>query len=322
MIWTLRDLPIVFEKLMTIGSEKSLLQAVADEQLAAGIGLGDLRSLLFRSAFDAIQARKPETAKAIYEVAWSLSDDRDLGANAYARRTYALSFSPRAQTELASICRATPPVFVTGCARSGTTLALRCIGGTISDSDVLWPEAWIFTLIDNPPTRTTVLKRGGSDRSFFAFVPPDVRVVHIVRHPADVCTSYLPGTTQYYLDSYRWLDEFAAAKRLFTAHPPENLTVVRYEDLLLEPDGVQNRIAAQFGVSFDHPFSRYHERNDRDTSVDRSGARRVWPPINAEAAYRHRTDSTHADRIGTFTAELGKSYGEFCEMFGYETHGA
>jgi len=142
----------------------------------------------------------------------------------------------------------------------------------------------------------------------------------MVRHPADTCTSRMPGREGYYVSPERWLAEHEAAKRLMANHPAERLIVMRYEDLLADPDAVQAKIAATWQVAFDLPFSRYHERNARDTSLDREGQPYLWPAIDREAAFRHRKTDKDAPQIASFTEALGPAYAEFCDMFGYETH--
>lgn len=293
---------------------------LVDAQEAAGFPPEKLRTAVFKSAFHSYLAGYHEQGALLYAIGWDVDPDPAMSGVARSLVPHAASHNPAIQSEISAICDQSKVIYITGCARSGTTLTIRCVGGTARDAHVFWREAWISAIRDASDASSIVLKRFGIDHHFFDLVPASAHVLHVVRHPADTCTSRMPGRDGFYVSPERWLAEHAAAKRLFAAHPADRLMVMRYEDLLSDPDAVQTAMADKWGVEFDLPFSRYHERNDRDTSVDREGQLYVWPPINPGAAFRHRKTDEDAERVATFTAALGPAYAEFCTMFGYDTH--
>lgn len=299
---------------------RKTIRDLIESERATGLSDQKLRAGLFKSAYQASLAGFRELGRLLYRMGWETDPDLTLAGVARSLVPHAVSHNTALQAEVSAICEARKVIYITGCARSGTTLTIRCVGGTAAEAHVFWREAWISAIREVGDASTIVLKRSGVDHRFFDLVPAGAHVLHVVRHPADTCTSRMPGREGFYVSPERWLAEHEAAKQLLAAHPAERLTVVRYEDLLSKPDAVQATLADKWGMQFDLPFSRYHERNGRDTSLDREGQPYVWPPVKPDAAFRHRKTDEDADRVSSFTSALGPAYAEFCDMFGYATH--
>ncbi len=56
---------------------------------------------------------------------------------------HSASHNPAIQSEIAAICDRSKVIYITGCARSGTTLTIRCVGGTAADAHVCGRVAWL-----------------------------------------------------------------------------------------------------------------------------------------------------------------------------------
>ena len=85
-------------------------------------------------------------------------------------------------------------VFVIGCGRSGTWLLMQLLS-TLKDQDIVPQELPVeaFGLFATRTSRLLIM------RHFLAYqtiqrIPPEVRIIYIVRHPYDVLTSHNPLT--------------------------------------------------------------------------------------------------------------------------------
>lgn len=161
-------------------------------------------------------------------------------------------------------------VFIAGCARSGTTLMLnmmRCCRQAFCD-DTERP------IVDFPVVRAgqpvIVLKRTATCWKTLSALPPEVALIYMVRHPFDVLTSKWGKQSSYYVTPERWIAEYDALEALQLSQPDRALEVVRYEDLVRDPDRVQRRLGDSLELTFTTPFSQFHTlRPLRDVGRDR-----------------------------------------------------
>ena len=144
-------------------------------------------------------------------------------------------------------------IYVMGCGRSGTWL-LTALMTTYEDLFVLAKELAIehFGLYQTTAS-TLVIKRNCDSYLFVERIPSQIKIIYIIRHPYDVLTSHNPVTgKKYHIDPERWLGEMLALQFLIDSKRP-NTQIIRYEDMVLNPDLVQVEIATFFGLSIKDP---------------------------------------------------------------------
>jgi len=150
-------------------------------------------------------------------------------------------------------------VFIAGCARSGTSLLKQLMA--VFDDTAVFPRerpVWHFQSMADRPETTLVVKRTSECHRTLQFLPVDVDLVYCVRHPYDCLTSSHPQTLQlrpYHVTRDRWFAEYAALDRLRHTQPWRRVTFVRYEDLVISSNAVQDAIAGDLGLRFDGTFT-------------------------------------------------------------------
>lgn len=130
-------------------------------------------------------------------------------------------------------------IFINGCSRSGTTLMLRLFRA-FKDTYTYPKEAHYtkFAELDAPES-FHVIKRNAKTRFDLDKIDSDIRIVHLVRHPYDVLTSFHPGSKRpdkFYLKPEQWLEHFDVFKRTINRATPPAHIVLRYEDVISDPD--------------------------------------------------------------------------------------
>ena len=139
---------------------------------------------------------------------------------------------------------------------------------------------------------------------------PEARIVCIVRDGRDVVRSILeaPWTAHRSLrrQAWKWTQCAQRARRLLYDYPRQ-FQVIRYEDLVLDPEMVLRRVNAFFGVDFDaaqldaggsSPAVPAHERQWKANAVERPDESRI------SAWRQHATDSERLIMNSMMGAEL------------------
>lgn len=155
-------------------------------------------------------------------------------------------------------------IHITGAARSGTTLMLAlmltcfAIDGGVARETRLWRAP-----VRN---RRIVLTKQPADEKLAVFLSrfdPKLHVIYMLRDPREVIVSRHGADPRRYWTNLRaWRESLAAAEPTF-AHP--RLHVVRYENLLHDPDAVQRSLAAAIPfLRSVRPFSSFHEVAELD----------------------------------------------------------
>ncbi len=143
---------------------------------------------------------------------------------------------------------------VVGCRRSGTTLMAELLGncfaldGRAAHEQSLWErvpfDGGVF--LTKKPSDTVRIRRA-------FLLDPDLYVIAMIRDPRDVVTSRHGSRPDVYFSSFwRW-EHYMYAIDALTRH--SRWLSVRYEDLIEDPDAVQDRIAAAF--PFLRPTARF-----------------------------------------------------------------
>ena len=150
-------------------------------------------------------------------------------------------------------------VHITGAARSGTTLMLALmltcfdIDGGMARETRLW----------RAPVRgrRIVLTKQPADENlalFLSRLDPKLHVIYMLRDPREVIVSrHGTDPNRYWTNLRAWRESVAAASR----HTGQRrLHIVRYEDLLNDPDTVQQALCkAMPFLRIVQPFSGFHE---------------------------------------------------------------
>lgn len=148
---------------------------------------------------------------------------------------------------------------IVGCHRSGTTLMAELVGncfaidGRADHEQALWaaiPPGHDIYLTKKPPDTVRI------HRVFL--LDPDLYVIAMIRDPRGVISSRHDSKPGVYFSSFwRW-ERYMEAIAALQAHP--RYLVVRYEDLVADPDAVQARIARAFDFLVPSgSFSRFPE---------------------------------------------------------------
>jgi len=98
-------------------------------------------------------------------------------------------------------------------------------------------------------------------RAFYAGRRPEVRFIVTIRDPRAILTSTHPRTREqgyHMMDPRSWRTNTFEHYR-YALHFDDTI-VVRYEQLVADPMGVQRSLTEFIGWTVDHPFDRYHER--------------------------------------------------------------
>lgn len=153
----------------------------------------------------------------------------------------------------------TNKIFITGCAKSGTTLLLRLFY-SFKDVEVVHVEIPLFRLIDMNSKNTLVAKRDA--QTIFSnslsvhtieiqktlIEDNNIKIINIVRDGRDVVES-----DRGYVPAQRWIDSLTQTFE----HMDNILLNVKYEQLVSTPDIVQGWIRDLTGLRPECKFSAY-----------------------------------------------------------------
>jgi hypothetical protein len=153
-------------------------------------------------------------------------------------------------------------IFIAGCGRTGTTL-IRDLMSCFQDTHVLvdgpYGEAPFSRFASISRTETHLLiKRTGECWQTLSLLPDDVGLIYCIRHPFDVLTSTHPLTQhvrRFHISLERWTSEYEALRALRVAQPNRHIFILRYEDLIHEPNLVQDKLAGHFNLIPDRRFT-------------------------------------------------------------------
>jgi hypothetical protein len=145
-------------------------------------------------------------------------------------------------------------IFLMGCGRSGTWLAYSLLS-MAEDAYVAFEEVDVgrFARIRSLKPHH-ILKRYAKSFETAHLIPASIGILWMVRHPFDVLTSHNPakGKRRFHIQPERWNCEMDAL-RIFVEHPRPNGMVLRYEDLVSDPERTVSQIAAKFDLAISNP---------------------------------------------------------------------
>ena len=143
---------------------------------------------------------------------------------------------------------------------------------------------------------------------------PDLKVVHLVRDGRDVALSFRSapfGPKHVYPAAQHWARVVTTAEAAGAALGAGSFLVVRYEDLVSDPERELRRICALLGEDYDPGMLDYHAR-DVPYPTDARNAANLQRPVLGDACGRWRTGlSLREQRIFEAVA------GEQLKRYGY-----
>lgn len=144
----------------------------------------------------------------------------------------------------------------------------------------------------------------------------DLRVVYLVRDPRDVVLSFKTSNIDLYhpyFSAQRWQEEQERGIELLENHE-ESVHVIRYENLLQEPEGAVEAVCSFLDLPFEEAMLYYYETEDAQAASDSSELfENVGVPIKSDNydKYRDRLPDEEVTLTEYFTREE-------LEQFGYE----
>lgn len=213
-------------------------------------------------------------------------------------------------------------IFICGCARSGTTMMLnmmRCYKDTYCE--LVERHFDYFALVENDDANI-VLKRNAASWKYILQVPLGIKIIYMVRNPMDVLTSKHPlDKKQYYVDISDWLGEFSAYKSLLGIRSiPDNLLVIRYEDLVSAPNEAQAMISEKWGLEAIEDFDQFHLIAAKDKASRFQAAMGKLRPPDVKSINKWRGDEQKRKYLLRLLPKHGLLMAEFLDKFGYSQH--
>ncbi|HTR00541.1 MAG TPA: sulfotransferase [Candidatus Acidoferrum sp.] len=167
-------------------------------------------------------------------------------------------------------------VHIVGCPRSGTTLLLELMGNCFDFSE---RTPFEFSIFRQFATQSgAVLSKHPTDILHVQPLlesDPTLHVIHILRDPRAVVASRHKAIRGYF-SNYRIWKDCERASRALLGHP--RFLQIRYEELVRDPDGVQQQILRRFRfLVFKHVFSEFskYARPVREAEEALNGLRAV-----------------------------------------------
>ena len=144
-------------------------------------------------------------------------------------------------------------IYIMGCGRSGTWL-LTGLFATYSDLEIIPKELGVENFgLYTTTKKALVIKRDFTSHLRIERIPERIELAYIIRHPFDVLTSYNPTTGgTYHILPHRWLSEMLALQYLLDSKR-NHTTIIKYEDLVREPQKSQTFIAEKLKLGIGHP---------------------------------------------------------------------
>lgn len=208
-------------------------------------------------------------------------------------------------------------IYIMGCGRSGTWL-LTGIMSTFEDVFLLADEGPVTRFANINASETVhVAKRNDIAYGTINLIPREIRILAIVRHPFDVLTSYNPTSQrEFHIAPLRWNLEMQALRWLVETKRPGTL-IVRYEDLVTNPNGTQKAIADFFKLRIRIPASEYGRsfRAPETAIAAMHGMRR--PDVNSIG--RWKRDPELVAYIAGLVPNLKPQLDWVSRQFGYKT---
>lgn len=166
-------------------------------------------------------------------------------------------------------------IVICGFSRAGTTMFYNMLRNTVSNFKFFDRECRALDLIDHPGNIVT--KRPLDSQEIEQIKKTSKKEVHFIfciRDPRALITSYHKRVPDDYFMSYDrmyFIPEGSpptmtkpGVRPTYDAYVKvrDQVTTVRYEDIVTDPNAVQTMLSDTFGFEFDEPISNYGENQD------------------------------------------------------------
>jgi hypothetical protein len=207
-------------------------------------------------------------------------------------------------------------IFVMGCGRSGTWL-LYSLLSRVMDAYTVFDEVDVGRFVrirSHKPVH--LLKRCYKSFESAHLIPQSIGVAWIVRHPFDVLTSHHPvrnSENDFHIEPGRWNGEMDALRHF--VEEGRNGIVLRYEDLVAEPDKTLQQVAATFGQELSGSASDLVSALDIPTQIRETmqGLRRV----TTDSVERWKSRPEFAARLKAVAPLIRERLPWVVDRFGY-----
>lgn len=207
-------------------------------------------------------------------------------------------------------------IFVMGCGRSGTWL-LAAVMTTLKDVDLIYKELHMeYFGLFSTSCSTLVLKRNYKSYETIENIPTKIGIVYIVRHPYDVLTSHNPALeNRYHVKLYNWLGEMQALQYLIDTGR-SNTKIIRYEDLVLNPEKIQSELASFFGLEVERTVDDLTETFKPNAATEEAmhGLRK----IDKNSINKFRNDPKNIQYLHRIRPRLGRMLEWVAQEFDYD----
>ncbi len=169
---------------------------------------------------------------------------------------------------------------IVGCPRSGTTLLMELMCTCFDSGGYCAHELSIFAPLE-PGAAGPYFTKQPNDIKQLGHIfhrDPQLHVIYMGRDPRAVITSKHRENPDQYFCNYRVWSECDRAAQRYNGHP--RFLALRYEDLVADPDAVQQQIATAYPfLQQRHRFSEYHLHANPSEASQRAmhGLRAVNP---------------------------------------------
>lgn len=184
-------------------------------------------------------------------------------------------------------------LFITGCAKSGTTLLLRLFNyfkdvHVVYDGDsnevyleMLNQASLDFEIVIGKRKWNHILSYPLDDNTLGQqekyIVDNDIKIINIIRDGRDVVLS-----DDKWVPPSRWISCIEQRKRFEHVIKLE----VKYEDIIYHPDDMQDKISKKFNLEIEHKFSDYPNHLDEGIFTKKGGNLYTARPISATSIHK------------------------------------
>lgn len=168
-------------------------------------------------------------------------------------------------------------VHITGCPRSGTTLMTELMRIGFQFDDFCQHEQSIFTQPEGHPD-LFLSKKPSDIKRIRPLLKADLNLftIYMVRDPRSVITSMHKNFPGKYFCNFRIWNDCDKVARTLLDHP--RFLQIRYEDLVQDPDRIQDQIQAKFPFLIKmHSFTEYRKmaKPSKDAHMALGGVREI-----------------------------------------------
>jgi hypothetical protein len=207
-------------------------------------------------------------------------------------------------------------IYVMGCGRSGTWL-LTGLFATYSDLDIIAKELSVehFGLFTTAK-KALLIKRDHAAYREIERIPECIEIAYIIRHPFDVLTSHNPTTgVTYHIAPHRWLGEMLALQYLVDSKR-NHTTIIKYEDLVREPNHSQIFIAKKMRLAISHPV----ENMDKvfQAPSEAASAMHGLRAIDTNSIGKYKNDPAKVAYLQRILPRLGRLLNWVGDEYGYD----